>query len=288
MQISLIEIKQEMPGFNRFINAWICLDHIHAVIDVGPARSVDQLIHALDSWGVSRVDYVFLTHIHIDHAGGLAAFLDHFPSAKVICHKKAFRFLTDPSPLWAGSRSVLGEIAMAYGEPRPVSEKRLIPHTGCPLDDLKVLETPGHALHHLSFSFKNNLFVGEASGNYLKINNGAYLRPATPPKFYYDTYMKSLDRLLALPDQPIHFGHFGEAESSRQLLKMHHDQMIRWKRIIHEHMKQNEESVVDRALKALMLEDPMLAVFSEMSSDVQEREKFFMRNSIKGFVGYLK
>ena len=46
---------------------------------------------------------------------GLAAFLDHFPSAEVICHAKAFRFLTDPSRLWEGSRSVLGEIAEAYG-----------------------------------------------------------------------------------------------------------------------------------------------------------------------------
>ena len=89
----LIEIKQKLPGFNQFIGSWLYRGDITFVVDVGPANSVFRLIDALTEMKIETIDYIFLTHIHIDHSGGLARFLEHFPMAKVICHEKGIKHL---------------------------------------------------------------------------------------------------------------------------------------------------------------------------------------------------
>ena len=128
MDVRSIEIRQEVPGFNSFFASWICQDDLNIVIDVGPANTADRLIEALEASGLERVDYVLLTHIHIDHWGGVGDLLGHYPMARVVCHEKAIQHMVDPSRLWNGSLKVLGEIAEAYGSPKPVPKEKLIPH----------------------------------------------------------------------------------------------------------------------------------------------------------------
>ena len=242
------------------------------------------------SLGLDRVDYVLITHIHIDHGGALADLLDYYPMAKAICHEKGIKHLVEPSNLWAGSLNVLGDLARSYGSPKPVAKEKFIPHTECNLKDLMVIETPGHALHHLSYSYKGRLFVGEAAGNYLTVNNLDYLRPATPPRFFLDLFLKSIDRLLALEDQPIRYAHFGEAANSHRMLNMSRDQLIRWEAIIGELVGQggNSEDIISRCIDLLLEKDPNLAAFSIMDSDIQAREKVFMANGVRGFVEFLR
>ncbi|MFH1084017.1 MAG: MBL fold metallo-hydrolase [Pseudomonadota bacterium] len=289
MHEQLIEIKQDMPGFNPFFGSWVCRDDLNLVIDVGPAHTADRLINALSAINLKRVDYFLLTHIHIDHGGALAELLDHYPMAKAVCHEKGIRNIVDPSKLWTASLTLLGDIARGYGLPRPVSRERLIPHTECNLKDVTVIETPGHALHHLSYSYKGSLFAGEAAGNYFVFNGSQYLRPATPPRFFLDVCLKSLDRLLALEDQPIRYAHFGEAESSHQMLNMSRDQLFRWESIIGEAVNQggDKEGVIRRTVDLLLEKDPNLAAFRIMNFDIQARERFLMANAVKGFVEFL-
>lgn len=288
MEIRLIEIKQDMPGFNGFLGSWVCQDDIIFVVDVGPANTADRLIASLASMGLKRIDFVLLTHIHIDHAGALADLLEHYPMARVICHEKGIKFLVDPSKLWAGSLAVLGETAKGYGQPRSVKESVLIPHTNSSFPGLKVIETPGHAVHHLSFSYKNHLFAGEAGGNYFQLGNVEYLRPATPPRFFLNVFTESLDRLLALGDQTICYAHFGMARGSHQLLNRFRDQLLHWKDIIFDEVQKGDEDLIDRCLRVLLEEDAELMAFHEMDPDMQKREKFFLTNSINGFVGFCK
>jgi len=288
MNIRLIEIKQDMPGFNSFLGSWVCQDDINFLVDVGPANSVGRLIDALVSLGLDRIDFILLTHIHIDHAGGLSEILEHYPMASVICHEKCIKFLVDPSKLWIGSLDVLGDTARGYGKPKPVKEERLIPHTQSNLTDLMVIETPGHALHHLSFSYQKNLFVGEAGGNYFLINDIEYLRPATPPRFFFDVFMKSLEHLLALEDQTICYAHFGIAEGSHRLLNRFRDQLFRWKKLIHKQVQKGDEDLLNKCMDALLEKDPDLAAFNKMDPDSQKRERIFLANSINGFIGFFK
>jgi glyoxylase-like metal-dependent hydrolase (beta-lactamase superfamily II) len=243
---------------------------------------------SLEAMEMDRVDLVLLTHIHIDHAGGLADFLEQFPMAKVVCHRMGVEHLVDPSKLWAGSLKVLGELAEFYGPIKPVEGEALIPHTEAKTEGLRVIETPGHAPHHLSFSYQGKLFVGEAGGTFHDLGDLEYVRPATPPKFFMEECLGSVERLLGLEDQPIYYVHFGKAESSHNQLKNFRDQLIRWAEIVKQEMATNQEDLVKRCMESLLEKDPDLKAFDAMSPAMQERERYFLTNSINGYIEYLR
>jgi glyoxylase-like metal-dependent hydrolase (beta-lactamase superfamily II) len=283
----LIEIKQDIPGFENFIGTWVCQDDINVIFDVGPPNSISRLIDSLKSISISRIDYVVLTHIHIDHAGGLADFFEYFPMAKAVCHARGIRHLNDPARLWAGSLDALGLVAEAYGQPKPVSLDRFISHTEVNIPEMKIIETPGHAAHHLSILYKGILFSGEAAGNYFNFNGINYLRPATPPVLFLDEFIQSVDKLVELGDRPICFSHFGEAESSREIFLRFKAQVTRWKEIVAGEMTGVRPGLIDRCVERLILHDPELKAFESLKPEIQARERYFISNSIKGFIGFL-
>jgi len=288
MEPELIGIKQDKPGFDRFIGSWLCPFDRTMVVDVGPSRSLPQLIDSLTARGVRRVDFVLLTHIHMDHAGGLAGFLDHFPTALAVCHGKAIPHLVDPSKLWLGSQKTLGDLAETYGPIKPVKRSRLIPHTEAQAEGIDLIETPGHAVHHLSFIIQGNLFAGEAGGIHLKGEGWEYLRPATPPVFLLKQFVESIDRLLASRDLTMCYAHFARAESSHLMLKRERAQLFLWEQIIKEEMAGSDPLPLERCMVRLLGDDPELRAFKDMPPVDQEREKFFMGNSINGYLGFLQ
>lgn len=287
MKPVLIEISQDRPGFNQFIGAWLCRGEKDLLVDVGPASSADRLTRSLDNMGVKTLDLILITHIHIDHAGGLARVLDHYPQARVVCHQKGIKHLVDPGKLWAGSTKTLGEVAEAYGPPGPVKEECFIPHDKAVIDRLTVIETPGHAPHHLSFVYDGYLFAGEAGGTFFSIQGHVYMRPATPPRFFQDQFLQSIQKLLNLGDLPICFAHLGLAESSRSMLTRHRDQLVRWGEII---LRESREGIknIDYYCNLLIEEDPDLAHYKLLDPPYQEREKFFLSNSIRGYLEYFE
>jgi glyoxylase-like metal-dependent hydrolase (beta-lactamase superfamily II) len=284
----LIEIKQQLPGFDQFVGSWLYQGDITLLIDVGPSSSADQLTETVVALGVDRVDYILLTHIHIDHAGGVAQCLRQFPMARVICHNKGIRHLVDPSKLWDGSLKVLKEIAETYGQPEPVQEERFVLHTEVPVEELAVIETPGHAPHHLSFSYKGHLFSGEAAGNYYSLGDSDYLRPATPPRFFLEVFLSSLDKLMALEDQHICYAHFGDAESSQHMLTRFRAQVVRWHKLIRQEMSRDPDGVMTRCVNRLLEEDPDLRAYAFMPPDIRKRERFFITNSVRGYLDFLQ
>jgi glyoxylase-like metal-dependent hydrolase (beta-lactamase superfamily II) len=285
----LIEIKQDMTGFNPFFGSWLCRDGLNILVDVGPASTAHKLIESLSLLHLDRVDYIFITHIHLDHAGALASILEHYPEARAVCHADAIKHLVDPERLWASSLKVLGDIARLYGPPKPVDRNRLIPHTEIGLKDLQVIETPGHALHHLSYSYRDTLYAGEAAGNYLNFDSLDYLRPATPATFFLDVFLESLDLLSKLKDQPIRYAHFGEAGSSHEMVNRFRDQIGRWEEILAESVRRGgtDHEIATRSVELLLDNDLNLAAFYTMDPTVQWREQIFIANSVNGFIKYL-
>ena len=283
-----LELPQKIPGWEQFIQAWVIQGNPTIVVDVGPRASVDSLINQLNEKEINKVDYVWLTHIHIDHAGGLAPFLVEFPTAKVVAPARAIPHLIDPTRLWEGSLATLGEKAIAYGPIDPVAKDCFISQEDMALEGLSILETPGHAPFHLSFCYQDFLFCGESAGVFLSFGEKKYLRPPTPPRFFFEQTVGSVDKMLALEDRAIYFSHTGIYPSSQEILKLYREQLFRWKELITEILRSGSNKVVERAIEILLEKDPLLACFQQMDILSQQRERFFMSNSIAGFVGYLK
>ncbi|MFP3929002.1 MAG: MBL fold metallo-hydrolase, partial [Desulfobacteraceae bacterium] len=104
----LVETPLEPMMFKGFFGAWLLKKAPGFLVDAGPARAAEHLISSLRRLGLERLDYLLLTHIHLDHAGGVKRVLEEYPEARVICHRSALPHLVEPARLWAGSLKVLG------------------------------------------------------------------------------------------------------------------------------------------------------------------------------------
>ena len=290
MAETFLPIAQDMPGFNPFFGTWVCQNDLNIMVDVGPANTAGRLADSMETLGLSRLDYILLTHIHIDHGGALSEVLARYPEARVICHEKGIPHLVDPSRLYEGSLKVLGDLARIYGSPGPIAEEKLVPHTKCRVDGLRIIETPGHAIHHLSFTYGGRLYAGEAAGNYFIVGKREYLRPATPHRFFFDVFMRSVDRLLALEDQPIRYAHVAGAEKAHRLLRLFKEQLLFWESVISVSVTLGGQKtdIIQTCVDRLLKEDPNLAAFESMDLDTQKRERVFMANAVKGFVEFFK
>jgi glyoxylase-like metal-dependent hydrolase (beta-lactamase superfamily II) len=291
-KLYLIPLDQNLPGFISFIGAWLYKGEHTVLVDVGPGATVPGLVEALGALGVKHLDAILLTHVHIDHAGGIGDLILHFPDTPVVCHESAIRHLTDPSRLWEGSLRTLGDTARAYGPIRPVPLNLLCDATRYQAHDIDPIPTPGHAPHHVSYMVDTYLFAGEAGGVCLDISGGDYyLRPATPPRFFLENAVKSIDALIAKKPSIICYGHFGIKQKAVAMLKTHREQLFFWKKIVRDETKRKTPAdgvgFFEACLERLLKEDSLMAGYFQMAPAVQEREKGFLRNSIKGFAGYL-
>jgi len=289
MTFFFITLPPPIPGFDDFIGCWLYRGNISFIIDPGPSVTSKALARALEELNVSRLDYIFLTHIHIDHAGGVGDIAAYFPDSPIICHKAGIPHLVDPSRLWEGSVKTLGETAIAYGPIKPVSSDRLIQADQFKSDIVSPVFTPGHSPHHVSYMTEKYLFAGEAAGVFLSLDSGReYLRPATPPRFFLEISTDSIDALIEKKPLNICYGHHGIKGNAVEMLNKHRNQLLLWEKIIRKEIQNNSDDFLTSCFNRLLKEDPLLAGFSHMSQPVQKREQGFIINSIKGYEGYLR
>jgi glyoxylase-like metal-dependent hydrolase (beta-lactamase superfamily II) len=287
----LIELRPPLAGFETFISAWLYKSTATCLVDVGPAVTAPELLAALANLGVDHLDAIYLTHIHIDHAGGIGQIAAAFPDTPIVVHPKGIDHLVDPTRLWAGTLKTLADTARAYGPFRPVPEDRFVPADGNIPGPLTALITPGHAPHHISYMGEMGLFVGEAGGVRLDLpGGGSYLRPATPPRFFPEVYLKSLALVAAQDPERLFYGHFGMTEDAR-VLSRHAKQIRLWMRIVaavwNEQDKESNPDVANSCVERLLAEDDHLRGFERFDPNVQARERGFLLNSVLGMLGEL-
>jgi glyoxylase-like metal-dependent hydrolase (beta-lactamase superfamily II) len=203
-----------------------------AFIDCGTNFAVPRMLAALDEAGISaaEVDWLILTHVHLDHAGGAGELIARLPNAKLVVHPRGARHMIDPSVLWAGASAVYGEAVMeqTYGRLRPIAADRVIEApdghvvelAGRPL---RCIDTPGHARHHLTVYDEraNACFTGDVFGlSYRDFDtaNGPFILPTTSPvQFDPPALHASIERLLALQPDAMYLTHYGRVEDVERL-----------------------------------------------------------------------
>lgn len=287
--LHLIALNQELPGFVSFIGAWLYRGEKTFLVDTGPAATIPVLSESLEKLGVKKLDAVFLTHIHLDHAGGVGDFVAEHPGTPVVCHESGIFHLADPSRLWEGSLKTLGRTAEVYGPIRPVPRELLVDATVYREKGVKSCLTPGHASHHVSYLIGSILFGGEAGGVFMRLpGDDFYLRPATPPRFFLEKTVNSIETLISIPHELYCFGHFGATRESLTILEKHKSQLFLWLDVIAGEIRKNAgKGLEDRCMALLLKQDPLLQGWSGMEPEMRERERFFILNSIRGFAGYI-
>ncbi|MBK7543441.1 MAG: MBL fold metallo-hydrolase [Candidatus Competibacteraceae bacterium] len=203
-----------------------------AVVDTASQACQPRVLAALQALGLApaHVDYVFLTHVHLDHAGGAGALMDTFPNARLIVHPRGARHMADPRKLFAAVQAVYGaeEAQRLYGDSLPIAADRIITAAdGYSFDlagrTLVCLETPGHASHHLCLLDTRSgcLFTGDIFGmsfRELDVGDRPSIIPTTSPTQFDPALMhQSVDRILEQQPPAVYLTHFSRVEEVPRL-----------------------------------------------------------------------
>lgn len=203
-----------------------------AIVDTAVNATVPRLLHELAGLGltVAQVDYVILTHVHLDHAGGAGQQMAAFPSARLVVHPRGARHMIDPSKLVAATYDVYGRdnaISM-YGEILPISAERVIEASDQTVirlagRELLLLDSPGHARHHICIrdSRTGHIFCGDTFGlSYRQLDSGGrqFIYPTTTPsQFDPDALHRTVDMIAGFNPPALYVTHFGQVRDIPRL-----------------------------------------------------------------------
>jgi glyoxylase-like metal-dependent hydrolase (beta-lactamase superfamily II) len=203
-----------------------------AFVDTGTNDSVPLLLDALARQGldVADVDFVFLTHIHLDHAGGAGLLMQRLPHARCVLHPRGAPHMVDPERLIAGTIGVYGEerTREMYGDVIPIDEDRIsVAEDGDWYEmsgrRFQALHTEGHARHHyvLHDPQARGVFTGDSFGisyRELDTDRGAFIFPTTTPaSFDPEEAHKSVDRIMACDPEYLYLTHYSRVSDLERL-----------------------------------------------------------------------
>jgi glyoxylase-like metal-dependent hydrolase (beta-lactamase superfamily II) len=234
----VFQIDTKMAGYQGITAGYLIRSSRPCLVETGTSTSAPVVRAALASLGIDPASLatVVVTHIHLDHAGGVGDIASMFPSAEVVVHEKGARHLADPSRLMASARMVYGDaLDVLFGELAAVPADRLrtLDDVGAvDLGDGRRLEShysPGHAKHHVGLldSLSGDLYVGDAAGVYIPETGD--LRPATPPPdFDLEVALASLAKFAALDPSRLLFSHYGPVADVPSTLERSAEEISVW------------------------------------------------------------
>ncbi len=234
----VIQIDTLLGGWDRVTAGYLVTGDAPVLVETGSQTSAPRLLAALAELGVEPGELagVAVTHIHLDHAGGVGDVAAAFPEATVYVHQRGARHLVDPTRLVDSAAMVYGDLLDSlYGRLTPTPAERV-----AVLEDgdeivvsanrtLTTVDSPGHAKHHLALHDSDSglLFAGDAVG--VRLPDVGILRPATPPPdFDLDQAITSLQRFAARRPVGIALAHFGLVPDPAEILDEAEGTLRQW------------------------------------------------------------
>jgi len=268
-----------------------------AIVETGPATSFEPVVAGLERLGIGRTDlaHVVVTHIHLDHAGGVWRIAERFPNATVWVHERGARHLADPTRLLASVTSIYGAETMAslFGPVEPVAAQRIravaegdrIPLGG---RYLEAMYTPGHAKHHVALvdSSTGAVFTGDALG--IHPPDARVLRPATPPPDYdLELAVASIERIRERArGASVLFSHFGPVEEVDRICGLAVERFRSWTGAVGDALEHTDDlDEIVQVLREVAGADAETG--AEAALDLQAMETLSsLRLNALGIVGY--
>ncbi|MDO8637436.1 MAG: MBL fold metallo-hydrolase [Dehalococcoidia bacterium] len=216
-------------GMPRFVGSYVIAADKIAVVDCGPTTSLPHLKAEIKKLGfkIKDIDYLVITHIHIDHFGGVGTLLQELPKAQVIVHQRGAKHIINPTPMLERTRAMVGDAAMERDGavlPIPAARVRAV-QEGETLDlgkghRLKLIHTPGHSNSALCMLDEklNGLYVGDSAGVCF-VDDDAVLSPAPAGDFDLELSLTSIQRMQGLKPDMLFFPHFGVSRRAALVLK---------------------------------------------------------------------
>jgi glyoxylase-like metal-dependent hydrolase (beta-lactamase superfamily II) len=286
-------------GRERTTAAYLLAGGEPAIVETGPTTSAEPVVAGLARLGIGPKDlaHIVVTHIHLDHAGGVGRLASLFPGATIWVHERGAPHLADPTKLVASATRLYGDALMAslFGSVEPVPGQRLRPladgdRIGLGGRALDVLATPGHASHHVALvdSATGAVFTGDALG--IHVPDVKALRPATPPpEFDVELTVDSIERIRARArGGVVLFSHFGPVTEVDRICDLAAKRTRAWAEVVRSALRTTED-----------LDEIVTLLEAEAERDVEtgaqapiDLQRFEMLSSIRmnamGIVRYWK
>ena len=293
----ITQIDTLLGGWERMTAGFLVAGPQPALVETGSQSSVPAVEKALAAMGLHADDlrWIVVTHIHLDHAGGVGDLAKAFPKATVVVHENGARHLLDPTRLIDSASRVYGELLDGlYGRMLPVPDDRLIAAAdGLQIDigdgrKLTLVDSPGHAKHHHAVldSLTGTLLVGDAVG--VRLPDLGVLRPATPPpEFDLEAAVSSLAKFRELKPSQVVLTHYGPVENGEETLLEAEEMLHRWVDLAEKTMRETVDAGIEDVAGALA------EAFAQPPEDLDPamREKLEVLNGVHsnaaGIVRYL-
>jgi glyoxylase-like metal-dependent hydrolase (beta-lactamase superfamily II) len=278
-------IDTQMGGYDGITAAYLIRADRPALVETGAARSAELVVAALADLGVAAEDLatIVVTHIHLDHAGGVGDLAAAFPRAEVVVHERGARHLVSPERLLRSARRVYGDVLdTVFGEllPTPAERVRALGDVGeVDLGGGRRLSThwsPGHASHHVGLldSATGDLYVGDAAGIY--VPEADLVRPATPPPdFDLPVALSSIEGFRAIGPNRLLFSHFGPVTAVADTLDRSAEELELWVELARSTRREGLD--LDHAVAAV--QERTRERYAAVTSDPQLRVKHEALNS---------
>jgi glyoxylase-like metal-dependent hydrolase (beta-lactamase superfamily II) len=257
-----------------------------AVIDTGLESDAERVVEAVDAVGIAReaVEYIVVTHVHLDHAGGIGTVAEAFPNATVVVHDRGVEYLVDElraERLVEKVHEAVGTLADAYGGIETVDPERVVgvsPPDSLDLGDrtLELVKAEGHAPHHFALydDGSRSLFVIDEGCAYI---DGRELPTTPPPDFDLDATLESFDRFEGYDADTLLYGHYGVNHDGGDAVPRHRDALLDWVDEIRAADEEHDDT--DAVIRTVVGNHP------EASSDEITRQ--VMERDVRGVLGYL-